>query len=470
MNMGSVKSDVMAALASVGNIMRAGSVAGLAVGAVLMAGALPSGGPAQAQDPLHIVIDQGVVEPLPIALPGFIGQSPEEASMGAQIAEVITNDLERSGLFRALDPRSFIERPTDFNTLPRFKDWRVINSEALVTGQATRQADGQLRVEFRLWDVVRNQQLRGKKYYTTPENWRRIAHLISDEIYSRLTGETGYFDTRIVFVQESGPKTDRRKRLAIMDQDGANPTFLTEGNEMALTPRFSPTAQEVTYLSYFNNKPRVYLLNIESGQQEVVGDFPGMTFAPRFSPDGGKIIMTLAENGNSDIYVMDLKTRRQVRLTEHPAIDTSPSYAPDGRSITFESDRSNYQQIYVMRSNGTDVRRISWGQGRYATPVWSPRGDLIAFTKMLRGRFYIGVMRPDGDPKTERLLTESFLDEGPTWAPNGRVLMFFRQTPTNVDGTGGSVKLWSVDLTGYNLRQVPTIGDASDPAWSPLIK
>jgi TolB protein len=226
----------------------------------------------------------------------------------------------------------------------------------------------------------------------------------------------------------------------------------------------------VTYLSYFNNKPRVYLLNIESGQQEVVGDFPGMTFAPRFSPDGGKIIMSLDQRGNADIYIMDLKNRRQTRLTEHPAIDTAPSFAPDAKAISFESDRSGRQQLYRMRSDGTDVRRISWGQGRYATPVWSPRGDLIAFTKMLRGRFYIGVMRPDGDPKTERLLTESFLDEGPTWAPNGRVLMFFRQKPTNVDGSGGSVKLWSVDLTGYNLRQVPTVGDASDPAWSPLIK
>lgn len=445
--------------------LKAGLFGGLLMGMGLTG--LPA---ATADEPLHIVIDQGVVEPMPIALPAFIGNSTVEVATGQNIAEVISNDLERSGLFRALDPRSFIEHPSDFNTLPRFKNWRIINSEALVTGQAVIQDDGQLRVEFRLWDVVRNQQLRGKKYFTTPENWRRIAHLISDEIYSRLTGEMGYFDTRVVFVQESGPKTNRIKRLAIMDQDGANPTFLTEGINMALTPRFSPTAQEITYLSYFNNKPRVYLLNIESGQQEVVGDFPGMTFAPRFSPDGNKIIMSLDDRGNADIYVMDLKNRKQTRLTEHPAIDTAPSYSPDSRFITFESDRSGYQQIYVMRSNGTDVQRISWGEGRYATPVWSPRGDLIAFTKMLRGRFYIGVMRPDGDPKTERLLTESFLDEGPTWAPNGRVIMFFRQKPTNADGSGGSVKLWSVDLTGYNLRQVPTVGDASDPAWSPLIK
>jgi len=426
--------------------------------------------PAQAEDPLHIVIDQGIVDPLPVAVPDFIGKNQQEIMVGSNLARVITNNLKRSGLFRPIDPRAFIERPSDFETLPRFQDWRIIETEALVTGQAVMQEDGRLRIEFRLWDVFRDQQLIGKRYFTTPENWRRVAHLVSDEIYERLTGEVGYFDTRVVYVHESGPKTERRKRLAIMDQDGANPTFLTDGNHLVLTPRFSPTAQEIAYLSYVDVKPRVYLLNIETGQQEVVGDFPGMTFAPRFSPDGGSIIMSLERNGNSDIYTMDLVKRRSARLTDHPSIDTSPSMSPDGRFITFNSDRSGRQQIYVMRSDGTDVRRISWGDGKYATPVWSPRGDLIAFTKILGGRFFIGVMRPDGDPKTERLLTESFLDEGPTWAPNGRVLMFFRQKPTRADGTGGSVNLWSVDLTGYNLRRLPTPGEASDPAWSPLIK
>ncbi|TNE58767.1 MAG: Tol-Pal system protein TolB [Alphaproteobacteria bacterium] len=443
---------------------------GMKIGAILVAlfGLLLA--PVRAEEPLHVDITEGRVDPLPIAVPDFIGKDRREISAGSSLASVITNNLKRSGLFQPIDPRAFIERPSDFDTLPRFQDWRIIDSDALVTGQVVYQDDGRIRVEFRLWDVVRDQQLVGKRYYTTPENYRRVAHLISDEIYERLTGEAGYFDTRVVYVQESGPKNNRRKRLAIMDQDGFNSAFLTDGNNLVMTPRFSPTSQEIAYLSYVNEKPRVFLLNIETGQQEVVGDFPGMTFAPRFSPNGDKIIMSLERSGNSDIYAMDLVKRRSTRLTDHPAIDTSPSYSPDGRYITFNSDRSGRQQLYVMRADGTDVRRISFGEGKYATPVWSPRGDLIAFTKILNGRFYIGVMRPDGNPKTERLLTESFLDEGPTWSPNGRVLMFFRQTPSEVDGSGGTVRLWSVDLTGYNLRPIATPGDASDPAWSPLIK
>ncbi len=412
-------------------------------------------------DTLHIEINQGIIDPMPIAIADFIGQSPDEIQKGQTLAQVVTNNLRNSGLFRPIDPRAFIERPNDFQALPRFVDWRLIDAEALLTGQVVLQDDGRLRIEFRLWDVLREQQLIGLQYFTTPENWRRVAHLVSDAIYERLTGETGYFDTRIVYIHESGPANLRRKRLAIMDQDGANPTYLTDGRDLVLTPRFSPTAQEITYLAYQNNKPRVYLLNIETAQQEIVGDFPGMTFAPRFSPDGKKIIMSFERDGNSDIYVMDLARRRSTRLTRHPAIDTGATYSPDGRRLTFESDRSQFQQIYVMNADGTDVKRISFGDGRYGTPVWSPRGDLIAFTKHRQGRFYIGVMRPDGSG--ERLLTESFLDEGPTWSPNGRVLMFFRQS-------GDTFKLWSVDLTGYNLRQIPTQGDASDPAWSPLIK
>ncbi|MEM9750302.1 MAG: Tol-Pal system beta propeller repeat protein TolB, partial [Pseudomonadota bacterium] len=296
-----------------------------------------------------------------------------------------------------------------------------------------------------------------------------VAHIISDAIYKRLTGEDGYFDTRVVFVAESGPKTERVKRLAIMDQDGANPSFLTDGSYTVLTPRFSPTAQQITYMSYADRTPQVYLFNIETGEQEILGDFPGMTFAPRFSPDGSKVLMSLERSGNSDIFVMDLRRRTTQRLTFSPAIDTSPSMSPDGRRITFSSDRGGQgEQIYVMKADGSDARRITFGDGRYGTPVWSPRGDLLAFTKQKRGKFFIGVIRADGSG--ERLLTESFLDEGPTWAPNGRVLMFFRQTPSRRDGTGGSVRLWSVDLTGYNLRPVQTPGDASDPAWSPLIQ
>jgi len=372
--------------------------------------------------------------------------------------------LERSGLFRPVDRDAFIQNEVDVNVRPRFKDWRIVNALALVTGRAVQQSDGRLRVEFRLWDVVAEQQMTGLQFFTTPENWRRISHLIADAIYERLTGETGYFDTRIIFVSESGPKNNRVKKLAIMDQDGFAQAELTSGRALALTPRFSPTAQEITYLSYYRNKPRVYLLNVETGQQEVVGDFPGMTFAPRFSPDGQKIIMSLERSGNSNIYTMDLRTRETRRLTSSLAIDTAPCYAPDGSRVVFESDRMGSQQLYVMEADGSNVRRISYGEGRYATPVWSPRGDLIAFTKTLDGRFLIGVMKPDGSG--ERILTEGYHNEGPAWSPNGRVLVFFREGK----GADSGPTLWTVDVTGYNERPLNTPDWASDPAWSPLIR
>ncbi len=333
-------------------------------------------------------------------------------------------------------------------------------------GNVKVQPDGRLRVEFRLWDVFAEAQMTGLAYFTEPQNWRRVAHIISDAIYKRITGEEGYFDTRVVFVAESGPKSRRIKRLAIMDQDGANFRFLTDGSALVLTPRFSPTTQEITYLSYFNDSPRVYLFDIETGRQEVLGNFDGMTFAPRFTSDGRSVLMSFAKDGNSEVYRMDLQTRNVTRLTRHPAIDTSPSASPDGKFIAFNSDRGGAPQLYVMDQDGANVRRISFARGRYSTPVWSPRGDLIAFTKQMGGKFHIGVMRPDGSG--ERLLTESFLDESPTWAPNGRVLMFFRETPSDTKGLGGTVKLYSIDLTGFNLREVVTAGDASDPAWSPL--
>ena len=429
--------------------------------ALLLAGQM--GLSAAARAALEIDITKGNVEPLPIAVTAFFGDSAEASRTGSNIAEVVTSNLDRSGLFRPLDPRSFIQKPADLQGLPRFSEWRPIGAQALVTGRVLSENDGRLRVEFRLWDVFSGEQMTGLVYFARPGTWRRIAHIISDAIYKRLTGEEGYFDTRIVYVSEQGPAKDRRKRLAIMDQDGANHRFLTDGSYLVLTPRFSPLRQEITYLSYVNTSPRVFLYNIDTGNQEVLGDFPGMTYAPRFSPDGNKVLMSMARGGNSDVYVMDLRSRNLQRLTRHPSIDTSPSMSPDSSQIVFNSDRGGSQQLYVMNADGTEVKRISFGKGRYATPNWSPRGDLIAFTKILGNRFHIGVMRPDGSG--ERLLTESFLDEGPTWAPNGRVLMFFRQDPAR---TVDKVKLWSIDLTGYNERVVLTPIDASDPAWSPL--
>lgn len=421
-------------------------------------------GPARAQ--LNVDITRGFVDPMPLAITDFRPARPELAQTGIDIAGVIANDLASSGLFRTVDKAAFLQSADELQDGPRYGDWRAIGADALVSGSVDLQGDGRMRVEFRLWDVLAEQQMTGLAYMTTPSNWRRIAHIISDAIYERLTGEEGYFDTRIVYIAESGAQNRRVKRLSIMDQDGANHQFLTDGSNLVLTPRFSPTSQEITYLAYVNDTPRVYLFNLNTGQQEILGDFPGMTFAPRFSPDGNRVIFSMARGGNSDIYTMDLRTRTVERLTENPAIDTSASFAPDGSQIVFNSDRGGSQQLYVMNADGSNVQRISFGEGRYATPVWSPRGDLIAFTRMHQGTFYIGVMAPDGSG--ERMLASGFLVESPTWAPNGRVLSFFRQDPADSSGQVSS-KLYTIDLTGFNERRVQTPLDASDPAWSPLI-
>lgn len=413
---------------------------------------------------LSINIDRFTSEPIPIAIPDFAGATPDAAQMGRDLVRVINNDLERSGLFRSLDPSSFVQDAASLQQQPRFGDWRVLNAQALVVGKVEPVGDGQLRVEFRLWDVFSETQMTGLSYKTLPQNWRRVAHIIADAIYKRITGEDGYFDTRIVYVAESGPGTARVKRLAIMDQDGENHRFLTDGRALVLTPRFSPTAQEITYMAYYNNKPRVYLFNIDTGRQEVLGDFPNMTFAPRFSPDGNRVIFSLTNEGNSDIYLMDLRTRRASRLTNSASINTAPSFSPDGKRVVFESDRGGSQQIYTMDVDGSNPQRISFGPGNYGTPVWSPRGDWIAFTKQHQGQFYIGVIRPDGTG--ERLITQAYHVEGPTWAPNGRVLMFFKEVSTN---KGRQAHIYSIDVTGYNERQISTPLDASDPAWSPLI-
>jgi len=408
---------------------------------------------------VEIDINQGNIEPLPIAITDFISSD----GIGAQISGVIANDLKSSGLFTPIGKGAFIEKVSNPDVAPRFEDWRVINAQALVIGRVVEEGDGRLRAEYRLWDTFAGEQMAGEQYFTNRDNWRRVAHIIADAIYKRLTGEKGYFDTRVVFVSESGPRDARVKKLAIMDQDGANVRYLTRGDNIVLTPRFSPTRQEITYMDFAGGEPKVYLLQLETGQRELVGDFPGMTFSPRFSPDGQQVVMSLEQGGNANIYSMDLRTRRTTRLTNSNAIDTSPSFSPDGSRVVFESDRGGRQQLYVMGAAGGEPQRISFGNGSYSTPVWSPRGDLIAFTKQSGGQFSIGVMRPDGSG--ERILTTGFHNEGPTWAPNGRVLMFFRQAA----GAGGP-QLYSIDLTGRNERQIPTPEFGSDPAWSPLLE
>ena len=401
-------------------------------------------------------------EPVPIAIVDFQGDA-----VGGQMASVIRNDLQGSGLFRSIPPASFIQQGLGASAQPRFPDWRQVGAAGLVVGSIV-QAGGNIKVDFRLWDVIQGSQATGLSFTSQPSNWRRLSHIIADAIYKRVTGEEGYFDTRIAYVAESGPLTQRVKRIAIMDQDGANNRYITDGRTLALTPRFSPTLQEIVYMAYGEDKspPKVYLQNVDSGRRELMGNFPGMSFAPRFSPDGTRVAMSLAQDGRTNLYEMDVRGRSLRRLTNSPAIDTSPCYSNDGTQIAFNSDRGGTQQLYVMPSGGGGERRISFGEGRYATPVWSPRGDYIAFTKFTSSSFGIGIMRPDGSG--ERLLANGFLVEGPTWAPNGRVLAFFRQQP-NTGGRAGQVSLSAIDITGRFERPLSTATDASDPAWSPLI-
>ncbi len=406
---------------------------------------------ATAQAQLSLDINSGTIQPLPIGIPAFEG-----GIRGNEIPVVIANNLKNSGLFR---PVAVGEGATALQGVPDWGRWENLSSNFLVKG-AVMPEGNQLRLNFVLFDVLKKQQLLGLSLATTSENWRRLAHMASDAIYKRITGEDGYFDTRIVYVSETGSKVDAVKRLAVMDQDGFRHRYLTNGSDLVLTPRFSPTEPVVTFLSYREKQPAVFMLNIDSGRIEKLGNFPGMTFAPRYSPDGRRLVFTQASQGNSDIYEMNLITRQTRRLTNNPAIDTSASYSPDGNQIVFTSDRGGRQAIYVMSASGGNAKRITFGRGDYSTPVWSPRGDLIAFTKATGGMFHIGVMRPDGSG--ERLLTQSYLDEGPTWAPNGRVLMFFREN------RGAGAALYTIDLTGSNLRRIPTPARASDPAWSGL--
>ena len=412
---------------------------------------------------LKIDIAGAKSEPTPIAVPTFIGAS--YSNLAEKITDVVRTDLTSSNLFRIINPDAYLQQFSSFSTQPQFQDWQAISAHALLQGEV--QEDGnQLKVSFRLWDVYAEQSMTAKSLSATSDQWRKIAHIIADTIYERITGEKGYFDSKVVFVSEKGPANKRTRRLAVMDQDGANIRFLTNGKDVVMTPRFSPDMKQIVYMSYANGTPQIYLMDIENGQTQLLGRFQGISFAPRFAPNDKKLLMSLSKHGNSDIYTYDLVTKKQVQLTKHPAIDTSPSYSPDGKHIVFNSDRSGKQHIYIMNSDGTNVKRISFGEGSYATPVWSPRGDYIAFTKIKDGTFYIGIMKPDGS--SERLLADGFLVEGPSWSPNGRLLTFWRQQPMDKSGNQ-TAKLYRIDVTGYYDQQIPTPEDASDPAWSPLL-
>lgn len=437
--------------------------------------------PAHAQN-LRVSVEGVDFKPVRIAVPDFDSRGAGATEAAAQISQLIRQDLQGSAVFENIDKGAFIEKDLDITLTPRFPDWTVIDVQALVVGNVVVDGGNNMTVQFRLYDVYGGAQQYATQYTVpTPLNWRRLAHKVADDIYSQLTGDPGYFDSRIVFVSERGAPTERTRRLAIMDQDGANAEFLLSGKDQIITPRFSPSSQTIIYGAYVADPRnpratllRTYLYDIETGRQEVLGQGAGTTsYAARFSPDGRYVAMSREVNGNSDIYIIELARRTERRLTTSTSIDTSPSFSPDGRNIVFVSDRGRGPQLYIMREDGGTMPcptggsdtacRITFGDGQYTTPVWSPRGDWIAFTYQGEGSFFIGVIRPDGTG--ERRLTQSYQDEGPTWSPNGRVVAFSREA-----GPGAGSKLWSIDVTGRNLHRLQTPGDASDPAWSPILK
>ena len=414
---------------------------------------------------IYVDIDSGNIEPISIAIMDFDGDTPENRGIGTKITEVVTNDLKRSGLFRPIDHKAFIDKKQNVADLPKFENWSVINAQALLYGKIINKENGKLRVEFHLWDVPAQQRIEGQALITESSNWRRISHIIADYVYKRMTGDKGYFDTRIVYVAETGSKLDRTKRLAVVDQDGENLKYLTDGKIPVTTPVFSNNSQKIAYVTYFKKIPRVYIFDIETGAQDLLGNFPGMSFAPRFSPDDKYVLMSIAQDGNSDIYEMDLESKKLKKLTSHPAIETAPTYSPDGKRIAFISDRSGKPQIYTMNRDGSGVERITFGDGQYGDVNWSPRGDYLAFVKIKNNKFYVGLMFEDGTG--ERMIADGYMVESPTWSPNGRRIIFYEQKPTK--DKQDKLTVQSVDITGYNHEVMKLPTDASDPAWSPLL-
>ncbi len=433
------------------------------LGRLLVGGAAACALPSLAHAQVRLDITRGVVEPIPIAVSPFAGDDPGLRDTGLAVAELVTANLERSGLFRVIDRRAYIQDPEALRETPRFAEWRPINAQALVTGVVSRPAGGdRLGIEFRLWDVFSGSQLRGVRFDLGSGGWRRTGHQISDAVYERLTGEPGYFDTKIVYVSQTGPKTRRIKRLAIMDQDGHDHRFLTDGGDLVLTPQIAPNGRRIAYFVLRTPNPRIMLMDLASGRSNELGQFSGMSFTPRFAPDGDQMLLTIAEGGKSDIFAFDPAARRTTQLTRTGAIDTSPSYSPDGARIVFNSDRGGSPHLYTMNRDGSNVQRISFERGQYGSPAWSPRGDMIAFTRITGGFFHIGVMEPNG--ANERLITRSAFDESPSWAPNGRHIVFTRE-----ERERDRTRLFTIDSTGHNLREVATPLDASDPAWSGLL-
>jgi len=433
---------------------------------------IPEGGAVETIDEdagLEVTVSfEGNLDDLGIAIPGFAtdrdvatpANSSGTAALGKELARVITSDLRNNGLFKPTGPDALPQPSFAEITAPNWSTWSNRGAEMLVHGYVRGRADSKLTIGCYLYDMALKQELVREGWVVEPADWRRAAHKCADLVYSRLTGESPFFDSRIAYIAETGPKDNRTKRLAIMDSDGANHRFITTGRSTALTPRYSPDYKKLSYLSYVDGNPRIYVYDIGTGRQTLVTQSSNPTFAPRWSPDGRWLLYSMAVNGNTDIYRVSASGGEPIRLTDTPGIDIGGSYSPDGSRIVFESDRSGAQQCYVMDADGSNQRRISFGGSRCATPEWSPRGDQIAFTNA--SSFNISVMSPSGG--NVRVLTNGWQDEAPTWAPNGRIIQFFR-----TERNSGKTALYQVDLTGENLRRLPTPVDASDPAWGPIL-
>ncbi len=419
-----------------------------------------------------IVIDRGHVEPITIAVNKFDTDSIKNGAVGDDITSVIFNDLKGSGMFWPISMPSFIEQTVGIKHEPFFTAWQQTSANLLINGEVIRLSSNKLRVSFVLWDINLEKDLIGEVFEMPTHLWRRVAHKIADKIYEKITGDSGYFDSRIVYVSESGSYLKRVKRIAMMDYDGANHKYLSDGKNLVLTPRFSPQADKILYLSYVQKQnPNVYVRDLKTGKEQLVGSFPGMSFAPRFSPQGHKVVMSIARKGSTHIFEIDMNNMLIKQLTQGVNINTSPCYSPDGKKIVFNSDRSGSRQLYIMNSDGSNVERISFGDGIYAAPSWSPRGDYIAFTKISKEQgFTIGVMKAlaCSDENTERIIATGYLVEGPCWSPNGRIIMFAKGWPPK-NLVAGKNRIYSIDLIGYNERELFTPQDASDPEWSKVL-
>tara|TARA_B100001989_G_scaffold120016_1_gene84564 strand:+ start:617 stop:1942 length:1326 start_codon:yes stop_codon:yes gene_type:complete len=417
---------------------------------------------------VEIDVTEGKIEPLPIAIVEFNQENKNEDNYSSKIQNIISNNLGNTGLFKILPNDSFLQSESEVFFQPLFSDWKLIDANFLVSGKVTLE-NNRLKVNFKLWDVYQEKLVINKNISgVSRSDWRILSHIISNLIYEKITGEKGYFDTKLVYVAEEGTQEKKIKKLAIMDYDGNNHEILTDGNELVLTPRFSPDGKNIVFLKYKNNKASVYLMNIKSRKTKILGNFSGMSFAPRFDPNGKKIIFSLTDRGKSNIFIQNLENNEKFQVTNNKYINTSPYFSPDGNKIVFSSDRAGKQNLYIkgIKTISSKVERITYGKGNYATPAWSPRGDYIAFTKSYRKKFFIGLIKTNG--KGERLISEGYLTDGPSWSPNGRTLVFFK-TVKNINNQY-ETKLFTIDITGNLEKELITPYQASDPDWGPSIK